>query len=158
MVSIRLTIGPLMGDRVKAAVQLTHGDGLGIDDAVHGAELVKGASCLKIAQGISQHLVAHRLATQRFSHNHQTVTHQDHLIHLNTSIIAPVMIVINLYLAHTPETALGNFYIFDFKFSALSVYISTSSKIDEEEEEEEDEEEDEAKKKHAKKPPININV
>ena len=140
-----------MGDRVKAAVQLTHGDGLGIDDAVHGAELVKGASCLKIAQGISQHLVAHCLATQRFPHNHQTVTHQDHLIHLNTSIIAPVMIVINLYLAHTPETALGNFYIFDFKFSALPIYISTSSKIEEEDEEEE-------KKKHAKKPPININV
>ena len=90
-----------MGDRVKAAVQLTHGDGLGIDDAVYSAELVKGASCLKIAQGISQHLVAHRLATQRFPHDHQTVTHQDHLIHLNTSIIAPVMIVINFYLAHT---------------------------------------------------------
>ena len=101
-----------MGDRVKAAVQLTHGDGLGIDDAVYSAELVKGASCLKIAQGISQHLVAHRLATQRFPHDHQTVTHQDHLIHLNTSIIAPVMIVIKFYLAHTPETALGNFYIF----------------------------------------------
>ena len=101
-----------MGDRVEAAVQLTHGDGLGIDDAVHGAELVKGASSLKIAQGISQHLVAHRFAAQRLPHDHQTVTHQDHLIHLNTSIIAPVTIVISVYLAHTPETATWSFFSF----------------------------------------------
>ena len=53
-----------MGNRVKAAVQLSHGDGFGVDDAVHSAELIKGgASHLKISERFSKHLVAHRLAT-----------------------------------------------------------------------------------------------
>ena len=73
-----------MRDRVKAAIQLTHGDGLGVDDAVHCAELVKRSRHLQVTQGVGQHLVAHRLTAQRLSHDHQTVTHQDHLIHLYT--------------------------------------------------------------------------
>ena len=73
---------PLVGDGVKAAVQLSHGDGLWVDDAVDRLELWVELGRAQVREAVCEDLPRLSLPAQRVTHHHQAVTHQDHLINL----------------------------------------------------------------------------
>lgn len=107
------TIKPLVRDRIKSPIQLPHCDGLGIYNGEHHLQnktfqmqsLVyhplsyTKSSTFKIthlvflhqslvmhhSQGLRQDLEGRGLPSEGIPHNHQTVTHQDHVIDLKTN-------------------------------------------------------------------------
>ena len=76
------TVGPLVGSWVELAVELTHGDGLWVDDEVLHTPLIHQVSQFEVTECVSEDLVRHRLTPHRLANDHETVAHKDHLVHL----------------------------------------------------------------------------
>ena len=73
-----------MRDGVKLSVQLTHGDRLRVDDSIIHLVLGHLLRRTEVAERLCQHLVRARLTCEWLADDHQTVTNEDHLIHLDT--------------------------------------------------------------------------
>ena len=80
-----------MGGRVELAVELTHGDGLGVYDEILDTPLVHQIGQFEVAECVGEDLVGHRLASHWLTHYHETVPHKDHLIHLKAVQIMLVL-------------------------------------------------------------------
>ena len=77
---------PFMSKWVKLPIQLTHGDGLGIEDKCVDQlkrYTSRGTLALEGREGISKHFIALGLAGDGRTNQHETVTHNCGLIELN---------------------------------------------------------------------------
>mmetsp|Transcript_13252 Transcript_13252/g.37454 ORF Transcript_13252/g.37454 Transcript_13252/m.37454 type:complete len:371 (-) Transcript_13252:638-1750(-) len=76
-------IGPLLADRVVLAVQLAHGDGLGVDGDVAGLKLAKVVPAHG-SQRVCQHPDGTGLHAKGVPYQHEAVAHHHHLVQLDT--------------------------------------------------------------------------
>ena len=76
-------VGPLFAHRVLGAVQLAHGDGLGVEAVVLDFLFAVQTFFVQLAEGVCQHGDARRLHAVRFPDQHQPVPHDDHLVQLD---------------------------------------------------------------------------
>ena len=74
---------PLVRRGVEIAVQLAHGDRLGVQNHVLDLLVSVRASLREPGHRGRQRAVVHRLTAAGWTHEHQPVTNQGHLVHLN---------------------------------------------------------------------------
>ena len=75
-------VRPLVAYGVELAVQLAHGDALGVDDLVLDTELLHLSAVLQVAQHAGEDLEAHAFAAQERAADHEAVAHQHHFVNL----------------------------------------------------------------------------
>ena len=76
-------VGPLLAHRVLRAVQLAHGDGFGVQAVVLDLLFPVQTLVVQLAERIRENGDARRLHAVRLTHEHQAVTHDDHLVQLD---------------------------------------------------------------------------
>eukprot|EP00976_Prorocentrum_cordatum_P087389 1186881-Prorocentrum_minimum.AAC.1 len=79
------TVGPLVADHVKLAVELPHGDGLGVEaedlHCLHDGP--RDPRRLHVRQRAGQHAVTAGLPREGLTHDHKAVAHHNHLKQLD---------------------------------------------------------------------------
>ena len=73
---------PLVRHRVELTVELPHVDGLGVDDNNLHLVLLQQALRVEVLQRGGEHAIHARLGAVRVPHEHQAVSHEDHLVQL----------------------------------------------------------------------------
>jgi len=87
MMMMIITIRPFVRYRVKLPVQLAHSNRFGIDNAMLYFVFSHKSRYAEVSQRIGQDLVGLCFTTEWLAHNHQTVSHQNHLINLHRKIV-----------------------------------------------------------------------
>mmetsp|Transcript_11712 Transcript_11712/g.17848 ORF Transcript_11712/g.17848 Transcript_11712/m.17848 type:complete len:936 (+) Transcript_11712:4723-7530(+) len=77
------SIRPVMTDFIEVTVELSHGDGLGVESGDVSLALAHEAFRMQLGEGEGQHLEAVGLAGEGQAHNHESMPDNDHFVKLD---------------------------------------------------------------------------